>query len=206
MATARKAQSAETASALKAAARRVFARQGYLSAKITDITREAGRAAGSFYNHFAAKEELLEALLTDMLAEADLDVYADPEHSEDLRDRAAVRWHVAAYWRFHRAHVPELTALRQAAMVDERFAGRMQEITAADREHLSRHLSHVDGLPGDPQLVGSAVRALLEQFAWTWLTLGGDGSGRELSDDEAIEFLTDFIHRALTCGAAAQPG
>lgn len=197
MTSARKAQSAETAAALKAAARRVFARQGYVSAKITDITREAGRAAGSFYNHFASKEDLLEALLADMLAEADENVAADSEHSEDLGDRAAVRWHVAALWRFQRRHLAELTALRQAAMIDERFSRRAQEIMNADREHMRGHLSFVDDLPGDPALVISAMYALLDQFSWTWLVAGGDGSGRRLTDDEAIEFLTEFLHRAL---------
>ena len=48
----RRARAAETEVALKEAAKRVFGRVGYLRAKITDITAEAGRAAGSFYSHF----------------------------------------------------------------------------------------------------------------------------------------------------------
>ena len=94
-------QAASTEAALKDAARRVFARQGYLNTKITDITAEAGRAAGSFYNHFTSKEEVLTALLTDALTESDAAVFEpDSQHRADFSDRDVVRWHVAAYWRF----------------------------------------------------------------------------------------------------------
>jgi AcrR family transcriptional regulator len=94
-------QAASTEAALKDAARRVFARQGYLNTKITDITAEAGRAAGSFYNHFTSKEELLTALLTDALAESDEVIFAaDSQHRANFSDREAVRWHVENYWRF----------------------------------------------------------------------------------------------------------
>src|SRR3954467_1656926 len=102
-ATSRKEKAAETEGALKAAAKRVFARKGYLNTKITDITAEAGRAAGSFYTHFANKEALLEALLADMLAEGD-ESAASAGHRDDFRDRAAVRFHVAMYWEFYRRH------------------------------------------------------------------------------------------------------
>ncbi|GAB3481765.1 TetR/AcrR family transcriptional regulator [Amycolatopsis cihanbeyliensis] len=202
----RRARAAETEAALKQAAKRVFARQGYLNTKITDITAEAGRAAGSFYNHFAGKEELLTALLTDMLAEGDRAVAEDPTHSADFTDRAAVRWHIAAYWRFYRAHLPEMIALRQASMVNAEFDRRLREIMAADREDLRDHLERVPVLPGDPELVISAMYSLLDQFAWTWLAAGGDGSGRTLPDDEAIDLLTDFLYRGIAgSGTANSP-
>jgi AcrR family transcriptional regulator len=74
----RKARAAQTEVALKEAARRVFARTGYHSAKITDITTEAGRSAGSFYHHFAGKDDVLRALLADWLAQAGTELAADP--------------------------------------------------------------------------------------------------------------------------------
>src|SRR3954465_6142100 len=92
----RKEKAAETETALKAAARRVFARQGYLNTKILDITTEAGRAAGSFYNHFASKEHLLEALAAALFAECSRRATARGRH--DLADPAQLRDLVATTW------------------------------------------------------------------------------------------------------------
>lgn len=133
-----------------------------------------------------------------MLAEGDATVAQDPTHSADFGDRASVRGHVAAHWRFYRAHLPEIIALRQAAMVDEGFAHRLQQMLAAGAEHMHEHLSYVRDLPGEPALVISVMYSLLDQFAWTWLAAGGDGTGRALSDDDAIDLLTEFLHRGIS--------
>jgi AcrR family transcriptional regulator len=45
------------------AARKVFERDGYLDTRLTDITKEARCAAGSFYTYFSNKEEVLAAVL-----------------------------------------------------------------------------------------------------------------------------------------------
>jgi AcrR family transcriptional regulator len=44
------------------AARRVFAELGYSATKVRDIIRATPLAAGTFYNYFRTKEEVLEAL------------------------------------------------------------------------------------------------------------------------------------------------
>ena len=138
MTTTRKEQAAGTEAALKQAAREVFAERGYLNTKITDITAAAGRATGSFYNHFAGKEELLEALLVDMLAEADDAVLDDATHDEDFSRIESIRWHVAAFWRFYKSHLAEMVAVKQAAMVDPELGRRLQRIMSDDDAHMIR--------------------------------------------------------------------
>lgn len=192
----RKEKAAETEAALKQAAREVFAERGFLNTKITDITAAAGRATGSFYNHFAGKEELLEALLTDMLAVADEAVADDPSHSADFSQRSSIRWHVAAFWRFYQAHLPEMIALKQAAMVDPALGRRLQQIMDADRAHMVEHFAHLPNAPADPTPHISAMNALLEGFAYQWLVVNA-ADGRMIGDDEAIDLLTDLLHHGF---------
>jgi AcrR family transcriptional regulator len=63
--TRRQTQKAETRDALKQAALSCFSRQGMARTRVTDITRDAGTAAGTFYVHFESKEALLDELLAD---------------------------------------------------------------------------------------------------------------------------------------------
>ena len=200
-------QAAGTEAALKDAARRVFAQKGYLNTKITDITTEAGRAAGSFYNHFTSKEDLLKGLLADLLAESDRDIVAaDAQHSADFTDRAAVRWHVAAYWRFYTRHTVELTALRQAALVNAEFGSQIQALMHQDVSHIRDHLEPIIAagrtLPGRPDVVLAMFAGLLDGFGSHWQMAGGRFGDRNVDDDEAIDALTDFLYRALN----GQPG
>src|SRR5436305_4375016 len=59
---------ARTRAALLAAARALFASRGMEQTTIAEIAEQADVATGSFYNYFATKEQLLEALLEDELS------------------------------------------------------------------------------------------------------------------------------------------
>jgi AcrR family transcriptional regulator len=198
----RKARAAETEAALKAAAKEVFAARGYLNTKITDITAAAGRAAGSFYNHFGGKEDLLAALLADLLAGVDASVATDAAHDPDFTSRAAIRHHVAGFFAFFREHRTVMVALQQAAMVDEAFAARLTELTTPDVGHLAEHLEYVrrtgHPLPGEPRPVAQAIGSLLWGFAHAHLVERSTG---DLADEAAIDLVTDLVHR----GVAGRP-
>ncbi|MFE3987001.1 TetR/AcrR family transcriptional regulator [Nocardia tengchongensis] len=192
----RSERSAETEQALKTAARQVFAERGYLNAKIVDITAAAGRAAGSFYNHFASKEELLQALLKDLADESDIDA-TDPAHTADFTDPASVRFHVASYWFSARKHWPVLRAVQQAALVNEDFAAIAARFATEQRDALA---DHFDGfapaglrLPGPPD----ASLAMMFLAATGMLQAVEDGS-LVLTDEQAVDALTRFVYRGLT--------
>ncbi|MBF6176689.1 TetR/AcrR family transcriptional regulator [Nocardia blacklockiae] len=192
----RKERSAETEQALKDAARRLFAERGYLNTKITDITAAAGRAAGSFYNHFASKEELLQALLADFAAQGDT-AAEEAGHNPDFTDPDAVRFHIEQYWTFSRRNWPVLRAVNQAALVNEDFARLTARFAVEQRAELGDHLDGFAAaglrLPSTPDgslaLMFLTVHALLEAVE--------QGTVR-LTDEEAVEHLTRFVYRGLT--------
>ncbi|MBJ7472432.1 MAG: TetR/AcrR family transcriptional regulator [Solirubrobacteraceae bacterium] len=60
---------AETRAKLIGAAREVFARQGVDPTSISEITEAADVGFGSFYNHFAGKDAIVEAIVEEASAE-----------------------------------------------------------------------------------------------------------------------------------------
>ena len=197
----RKARAEQTEAALKEAGRRVFGRSGYLDAKITDIAAEAGRSVGSFYKHFAGKDELLQALLSDWIARAGEEL-AGHDAGSDLSEEPSLRARVDAYWHTYRAHLPEIRALEQAAHVDPAFARQLAQFRHAELDTMRQHLERLRlagfDLPGEPAVLASAFSALLEGFCATWIAGGGEPIGRTLSDDEAIGTLTGLLAHGLT--------
>lgn len=196
----RKAKAAATEAALKAAALRVFERSGYLNAKVTDITTEADRSAGSFYSHFPHKEALLEDLLSDWISEmgGELTTHT-PVH--DLTNRAHLRWHMEAVWNTYRKHRALLIALQEAAMASPAFAQRTQSIRYEETEVLRDHLEQMQAqgvvLAGRPEILASAIVALFSQFCRVWLLEGGEPVTPELTDDEAIDTVTNLLLHGL---------
>ena len=61
-----RARGTDSRQPLVQAAREVFERDGFLDARITDITATAGVAAGSFYTYFTSKEDVFAAVMEEV--------------------------------------------------------------------------------------------------------------------------------------------
>jgi len=195
----RKDRAAETATALKEAARRQFVERGYLNTKITDITAAAGRATGSFYDHFASKDALLQSLLTDMRTEGSAEITGQqhpPDH--DLTDRTQLRAHLDVAWHVMRGNLPVMVALFESALAQPPGSGLAWQRLVEDTDMLRSHLEYLRQqgrpLPGDPTLVAAAMGGMLSMLAYA--VLPTDASG--FSDDDVIDTVTGLLLNGLS--------
>jgi AcrR family transcriptional regulator len=186
-----------TEAAFLDAARKVFAEQGYLNAKISDIAAAAGKSPGSFYNYYENKEELLQALLEEFSTEV-LESSFKAQGDDPLDGiRAAVR----VYWHTYRKYLAEMVGTFQMSMTDEAFRTRWRDhrsvgiravkagIRSAERSGYRVRVDH--------GLLASAIVSVLESFCWVWMAAGGDADVEAPDDESAIETLAQLWYRAV---------
>ena len=189
----------ETDEAFRAAARTVFARDGYLNTKISDIAAEAGKSVASFYNYYDTKADLLIALAEEFHAEATQ--LAVLPYRSGLTTQEALREAVAGFWRTYAKRRGELIGVFQAAMCDPVFTGRWLDIRAEAVSRIARQIRQAQAegyCPGiDPVLTASALSAMLEHFCYIWLGQGGERADVAFDDERGIDTLATIWVRSV---------
>lgn len=160
---------ARTRAALVAAARKVFERDGYLDAKLTDITKAAHCATGSFYTYFANKEEIFAAVLEQ--AQQDM-MHPGMGRVSDTDDPYAVlQASNRAYLEAYRRNAKLMGLLEQVAQVDPEFrAFRSRRADAFVRRNAAgiadlqqRGIATADL---DPLLASRALSGMVSRLAY----------------------------------------
>jgi AcrR family transcriptional regulator len=158
------------------AARVVFQEQGYINARISDITDRAGLSKGLFYHYFDTKEQLLRELAEEVdesLARALSEVILGHTASTSTpreRIRKAMRIHYETY----SSEVKMLSVIEEAARGDKL-------IDALRRERHKRYTAMIEtsirqlqkrGLADpqlDPPIAAAALGSLTRRFGEVWL-------------------------------------
>jgi AcrR family transcriptional regulator len=196
------ARGTRTRTALVEAAREVFERDGFLAARITDITALAGVAAGSFYTYFTSKEDVFAAVMAEVQEEM---LHPGLREVGDRDDPLAViesanRAYLAAYRRNARL----MALMEQVAHIDEEFrrlrlrrARAFEQRNAAAIAELQRRGLAAADL--DPRLAARGLSAMVSRVAYLRYVMG---HGNE-SVESLVRTLTALWVGAL--GITRQP-
>ncbi|HEU0192000.1 MAG TPA: TetR/AcrR family transcriptional regulator [Mycobacterium sp.] len=182
---------ARTRAGLIAAARKVFERDGYVDAKLTDITKTARCATGSFYTYFANKEEIFAAVLEQ--AQQDM-LHPGMGRVDDADDPYAVlEASNRAYLEAYRRNAKLMALLEQVAQVDAGFRDfrarradafiRRNAVGIADLQ--TRGIADGDV---DPLLASRALSGMVSRLAYAAFVNGE-------TDDVDFETLVSTVTR-----------
>ncbi len=190
-ATPKTARGEATRRAILSAAEDVIGTRGYNDASITDITREAGCAQGTFYIYFKSKDEVFAELVVEM---GRLLRHALSEATEAAPDRlSAEKEGLRGFLTFVTAH-PNLYRIIQEALFVNPDAYRAYFQTFADgyREALKEADAAGEIRPGDPDVRAwmlMGIAKTLGERAVVW--------GDETPIDHVVEAAHDMIVNGL---------
>lgn len=184
----------ETRRGLLAAARQIFARDGFEACRIEDIAAAAGHTRGAFYANFKAKEELFFALL-----------YEEAEkHSRQIR--AALRGceTVGERWAAVREHFVNCMADRNWGMLMLEFKLfavrhprlRLKLASTHRRIRASMKLDDIQELLGLDKRNFEPTRSVLEGLL-TGLFLQHAYDPESLSEQQAAHYLGELFNFLL---------
>lgn len=188
-----------TREAVKQAAKRAIAIDGFAAVKIADIMSQAGRSPAAFYLYFKSKEALLHELLEEFRVRLKAEVNRPPGDGEDPLDDLAQR--LGAFWKIYREDWPIATAAFQMSMVDQQFARAWRSVrqqgirgTSAMIQMAQKH-GYSPGI--DTELAASALCSMLEYTCYNWTAKGGDFPDRFIDDATALKVLTQLFTHAV---------
>jgi AcrR family transcriptional regulator len=187
-----------TREALIAAARRVFERDGFIDARITDIAEEAGAAHGTFYTYFDSKEAALRAVILQL--ESELLGARAAQYQGRRVDRApldALRAANRRYLETYRANSKLMVIWENAAAIVPDIAALLHEakeafVTRAEKSIRGLQEAGLADPSLDPRYAAHALTGMVSRFAYTWFA-----QGEEFELDKATDELTTLWARAI---------
>lgn len=191
------AKGRSTRASLLSSAREVFRRDGFFEAKITDITKSAGVAAGSFYNYFRNKEEIFREVA--MAAVDDLTAAPRRHGGEPHTDpRDEIEQSVRRYVEICRNYGRLTAAIQELSYADDELRRHREQRNADTAERGRRYIERLQasGL-ADPAVDARRTAAALQTMT---VAVVYDHLARfDRADDveHLVGTLTDIWARAI---------
>jgi AcrR family transcriptional regulator len=190
----------QTRQRLLAAAESVFGKKGYFPASITEITREAGMAQGTFYVHFKSKEHVFTELLETLAQHV-------RERTSTAASRAgnrveAERLGLEAYFGFVNEHPDWYRIVRQAEFVDpEAFRTYYQRLLSGYRRGLRAAMSRGEIRTFDPETLAFCLMGVADLVGMRWPYWTGQPIPPQVFED-----MMRFIRHGIEPDAADARG
>ena len=170
------ARGIRTRAALVDAARVVFERDGFVGSRLTDITKEAGMATGTFYTYFQSKDEIFKAVLE---AVQDEMLHPGMPHVADDDPIAVIEASNRAYLTaYHRnRHLNRL--MQEVAWINPEFMELRQQRSRLFAERNARSIADLQkrGLVDaslDPLMTSKALSSMVSRLALDCLVFDND--------------------------------
>lgn len=177
------------------AAHRVFARDGFIDARITDIAKEGGLSHGSFYTYFGSKEEIFCVVAEEIQAEMFDGTGAGsgsvrPVRTPLQRIEAANRRYLESYRRNARI----MTVIEQVSTFNDEIRSIREKrathsISRTEAAILRLQAEGVADPRVPPRLTAIALTSMVSRFAYLWFRTD-TGPEYEFDLDEAVSGLT----------------
>lgn len=179
--------------------REVFARDGYVSMRMSDVASEAGISLGGLYRYFANKEDLFAGVIAD-LHERLFAASTTTSHLFRTDPQQALLESNRGYLALYAENREVMRAFMQAAHVDDRFRDiwnqmRQRHVDRFAAAAASVHgIAEVDGV--NVRVMTEAVACMVEQAAYVWFAQS-DLSEIDMDVDTAARAATRIWHEAF---------
>jgi AcrR family transcriptional regulator len=202
-ATPRTKKGRQTRERVLAAAGTVFARDGYVDARMSDIAGEAGVSNGALYRYFANKTDVFAALIAN-LHEEFYERSGHTQHSLEDEPLEALLEANRGYIEHYYENRDVMRAFIEAASVEERFRAILWDMR---RRHVARFSKamrgtrHVDRVAGVPvEVATEAVVCMVGECCYVWFAQ--KALGASVSVDEAVKITSHVWHNAMMTDSA----
>ena len=180
-------------------ARKVFARAGYVTLRMSDVAEESGVSMGALYRYFQNKDDLFVNLIGDIHEQmfsasraSEHDFAADPYQALLAANRG--------YLKHYHENRDVMRALIEAGTVDERFRDVWWQMR---RRHIDRFVYALKTSHGIETVSGVSVRtvvesmaSLVEQSAYTWFAQE-ELNDKPISVETAAQVVTRVLYRTF---------
>ena len=179
--------------------REVFARDGYVSMRMSDVASEAGISLGGLYRYFANKEDLFAGVIAD-LHERLFAASTTTSHLFRTDPQQALLESNRGYLALYAENREVMRAFMQAAHVDDRFRDIWNQMRQrhvdrfADAAASVHAIAEVDGV--NVRVMTEAVACMVEQAAYVWFAQS-DLSDLDMDVDTAARAATRIWYEAF---------